>query len=386
MRISNRAMEGPASGIRVMFELASKYENVINLGIGEPDFQTPKNIVESCKDALDEGHTKYTSNAGDLELRVELAKKLERDNKLPTDPTKNLIVTTGAGEAITLALFTLIDPGDEVLVGDPFWPNYAGQISLANGKLVPVPTYEEDGFCITPENIEKMLTPKSKALILNSPGNPTGSMLNEEQLREIADLALKHNLYIISDETYEKIIYDVPDYKSIGSMPDISDMVITIQSFSKTYSMTGWRVGYAHGHEEIIKYMVKLQENISSCVSSFSQKAAIEGLKGDQHSVEQMVSEYKRRRDLVVARLNNMNGVHCFNPKGAFYVFPNIKSFGKTSEEIAIDILNTTQVITTPGSAFGEQGEGFLRLTFAQSIENLEEALDRLESYFKANL
>lgn len=383
MKISNRALSGPASGIRRMFELARNYENVVNLCIGEPGFGTPDNIIESACEALHEGHTKYTSNAGVLELREALAAKLEKDNHIVTDPAKNLIVTTGAGEAIMLSMLTLVNPGDEVIIPDPCWPNYYGHIGIAEGVAVPAKSYEKDGFALTAASIESVVTDKTKVLIINSPSNPTGAVIEREELLKIGKLAKKYDFMIVSDEPYEKLIYDGNEHFSLGSVEELKDYVITVNSFSKTYSMTGWRVGYAVGPESVIQPMVKLQENLSSCVNSAAQQACIEALNGPQSAVDSMVAEYKKRRDLLVNGINELPGFSCLAPKGAFYAFVNIQGLGVDSERAAEQILESIQVVTTPGSAFGQAGEGYLRISFASSTEDIEEALERLKKHFQ---
>lgn len=379
MKISQRALNSPASGIRKMFELANSYDNVINLCIGEPGFTTPKNIIEAGKKALDEGHTKYTSNAGVIELRRVLAEKLKKENGIDVDPEKEIIVTTGAGEAIILTLLALVDEGDEVIIPDPSWPNYLGHIATVGGKVVPVKTFEKDEFGLKAENIRKVITDKTKVIIVNSPSNPTGAIISKQELIEIGKIAKENNIIVLSDEPYEKLIYDDMTHFSLGSCSEFKEHVVTVNSFSKTYAMTGWRVGYACGPEYIIKTMVKLQENLSSCVNSASQQACVEAITGPQDEVYKMVEEYKRRRDILVKGLNELKGVSCIVPKGAFYAFPNIKELGMSSKEVAETIIKEVQVVTTPGSAFGEAGEGYLRLSFASSLDDIVEALERLK-------
>ena len=381
MRISERAQKSPASGIRFMFELAKKYDNVINLCIGEPDFPTPGNIIEAGEKALSQGHTKYTSNAGVLELRKTLAEKLERENGIIVDPEKNIIVTTGAVEAIGLALLTVINPGDEVLFHTPSWPNYWGQILMAGGIPVPIATHEKDKFHVSPKALEAAITIKTKLIIINSPTNPTGAVLSKAEMIDIAKVVKKHNLLLLSDEPYEKIIYDGLEHVSFGALPGMEHHVITVNSLSKTYAMTGWRVGYAVASEDIIGYMTKLQENVCSCVNAAAQQASIEAINGDQSHSLKMVTEYNRRRDMLVEGLNSIEGISCILPEGAFYAFVNVKGLGGTSAEIARSILEGVQVATTPGSAFGEGGEGYLRISYASSYEVLEEAVQRIKKY-----
>lgn len=380
MKLSKRALNSPPSGIREMFELANNYDDVINLCIGEPGFTTPNNIIEAAKKALDKGHTKYTSNAGIIELRRVLAEKLEKDNGIKADPENELIVTTGAGEAIVLSLMALVDEGDEVILPNPAWPNYLGHIATVGGVVVSVDTFEEDNFSLKAEAIKKAITDRTKVIIVNSPSNPTGAIMNKDELIEIGKLAKENNIMVISDEPYEKLIYGGKTHFSLASVEEFKDNVITINSFSKTYAMTGWRVGYAHGPKEIISAMVKLQENLSSCVNASAQVAGIEAIIGPQNAVCEMVEEYRKRRDLLVEGLNELKGVSCIVPDGAFYAFPNIKALGKSSKEVAETIIREVQVVTTPGSAFGTAGEGYLRLSFASSTEDIIEALDRLKN------
>ena len=358
MKISDRASKSPASGIRYMFELAKEYPDVVNLCIGEPGFSTPEHIILAACEALKEGYTKYTSNAGIFELRAVLAEKLYNDNGIVADPAKNIIVTTGAGEAIMLSLLVLVNPGDEVIIPDPCWPNYYGHIRVAQGIPVPVRTSEKNAFSLTAEAVAQALTEKTKVIIVNSPSNPTGAIVGEKNLREIGALAKKHHVMILSDEPYEKLIYDNCCNFSLGSVETLRDHVITVNSFSKTYAMTGWRVGYAAGPKFVIEPMVKLQENLSSCVNSAAQRAGIAALKGPQNDVWQMIEEYRRRRDVLIEGVRKIPGFSIVPPRGAFYAFVNIKDWGMTSVQVAEKLLKEVQVATTPGSAFGDAGEG----------------------------
>jgi aspartate/methionine/tyrosine aminotransferase len=379
MKLSTRSLNSPPSGIREMFELAKDYDNVVNLCIGEPGFTTPGNIINAAKKALDDGYTKYTSNAGVIELRRALARKFKIDNGIDADPDNSLIVTTGAGEAIILTLLALINDGDEIIIPDPSWPNYLGHIATAGGKVVPVTTYEEDGFILKADAVKKAVTDKTKVIIVNSPSNPTGAVMTKEELIEIGKIAKENDIIVISDEPYEKIIYDGLTHFSLASLEEFKDNVVTINSFSKTYAMTGWRVGYANGPQHIIKAMVKLQENLSSCVNSVAQQACIEAISGKQDAVHKMVEEYKSRRNILIKGLNELEGVSCIVPKGAFYAFANIKALDMSSEDAAKAIIKEVQVVTTPGSAFGSAGEGYLRLSFASNTEDIIEALSRFK-------
>lgn len=384
LRLSERLINNPASGIRLMFELAKKYDNVINLCIGEPDFPTPPHLVEAGIKALEEGHTKYTSNAGVLELRKAIAEKLEKENGIIADPEKNIVVTAGATEAIGLAMLALINPGDEVILPMPCWPNYNGQILMAGGKIVHVSTYEEDFFHVKAKAIEEAITDKTKLLIINSPSNPTGAVLSKEELLEITKVVKKHNLMVLSDEPYEKLIYDGKEHISMASLPGMRDHVITVNSFSKTYSMTGWRVGYLEAPEEMVRFITTYHENFSSCANAPAQQVALQALKEGYDEVNKMVVEYKRRRDMLVEGLNRIKGISCIVPEGAFYAFINVKGLGGTSEEVARDILENAQVVTTPGSAFGEAGEGYLRVSYGSSYEILKEAIERIKRYINS--
>lgn len=384
MRLSERAKKNPASGIRFMFELAQKYDNVINLCIGEPDFPTPLHLVEAGGKALKEGHTKYTSNAGTLELRKAISEKLKRENNIASDPQNNIVVTAGATEAISLVMLTLINPGDEVILPTPCWPNYNGQVLMAGGTIVPVSTYEEDGFHIKAKAIEDAITDKTKLVIINSPSNPTGAVLSKEELLEIGEVIKRHDLMVLSDEPYEKLIYDGKEHISLAALPGMKEHVITVNSFSKTFSMTGWRVGYAVASEEIISHMTTYHENLSSCTNAPAQQVCIEALRSGQGEVDKMVKAYKQRRDLLVEGLNGIKGISCIVPEGAFYAFVNVKEIGGTSQEVAKDILENAQVVTTPGSAFGKAGEGFLRISYASGEELLKEAIARIKNYIES--
>lgn len=378
MRISQKTQNIPKSGIREMFELARTYSNVVNLGIGEPGFETPKNIIEAGVKALRSGYTKYTPNAGILELREFVAKKLIIENKFRSINKDNIIITSGAVEAIILVLMAIIDPGDEVIVPDPGWPNYDGQILLAGGKIVKAKLYEEDSFHLKAISIEKAITPNTKAIIINTPSNPTGAVSSKEELESICQIVKKYNLIVISDEPYEKIIYDDKKHVSIASLQNMFKHVITVNSFSKSYAMTGWRVGYACGSEEIINAMIKIQENFVASVNSSAQIAAIEALQGSQNSIKEKLLEYTKRRNYITSELNKISGISCILPEGSFYAFPNIKKTGYSSFEIAKLLLEEVQVVTTPGNAFGNGGEGYLRICFAGNMDTLKEGIERI--------
>lgn len=380
--MSKTALHTPASGIRAMTVLASKYDNVISFGLGEPDFPTPQNIVEAGCDALHDGWTKYVANQGIPPLVSAIAQKMRDYNRMTYITEDNVHVTFGAGQALLLTMFTILDPGDEVIVPTPCFPNYFGYIFMAGGVAVSVPTREENGFRITAEDIRAKITPKTKAILLNSPCNPTGAVLTEQDIREIAAVALEHDLIVISDDPYEAIIYDGQKSFSIGSLPEMKDNVITVNSFSKSYAMTGWRLGYLIAPKAVREKMTLLQETMGSCVTSVCQKAGVEALVGPQDSVDAMCKEYEKRRNILVEGLNQVKGFSCIMPGGAFYAFPNIKKLGLPSQELAVKILDEVQVLTSPGSAFGEGGEGYLRFSYASSEEAIREGIRRLKTMF----
>ncbi len=378
--ISERAKNYPKSGIRVMFDLVSKYPDAINLTVGEPNFETPKHIKQSAVKAIEDNMTKYSANAGLYELRQAIADKYTNEFGEPYSP-ENVMVTAGAMEAIFLTLMIIINPGDEIIVPDPAYPNYIGAATMSGCKIVRIPLYEEKGFKLQPEDLEKAITPRTKALILNYPNNPLGAILEKENVEKLAEIVKKHNIIVISDEVYEKIIYDGNEHFSMAQIPDVKKQVLIVNGVSKTYAMTGWRIGYVVGDEEIISNMPKLQESIVSCLPVFIQKAALDAINGSQEAVNEMVKDYYRRRDILVDGLNGIPGFKCMKSGGSFYAFANIKSFGKTSQEFAEEILREAKVAGVPGSAFGEMGEGYMRFSFANSDENLKEAIRRIKEY-----
>jgi aminotransferase len=379
--LSQIAKNYPASGIRKMFDLAEKYDDVIKLTVGEPNFDTPINIKEAAKKAIDDGFTHYCSNAGLKDLREVIANKYNNYSEEYT--FENVMVTVGALEALTLTLITTVNPGDEVIIPDPCFPNYFGQIMMVGAKPVAVPVYEYNDFMVKAEDIEKAITPKTKAILLNSPSNPLGSVMCKEEIIKIAKIADKYDLLVYSDEVYDKIIFDDKEYFSMAQIPEVRNRVLILNSLSKSHAMTGWRIGYVVGSKDIISNMPKLQEGIVSCVSTFTQKAAIEAITGNQDAVKNMIDDYARRRDILIDGLNNIPGISCKKSPGSFYAFANIKSFGKTSQEFAEELVKEAKVVVVPGSAFGEMGEGYLRFVFANSDENLIEAIRRIDEYVR---
>ncbi|MBU4535178.1 MAG: pyridoxal phosphate-dependent aminotransferase [Euryarchaeota archaeon] len=364
---ANRVKSIELSQIRKMFEKTSP--DAINLGIGEPDFDTPPHIRRAVVDALEEGFTHYTSNKGIIELREAISEKLKADNNIQSSP-EEIIVTVGASEALYMCTQALVNPGDEVLIPDPGFLSYDACVKLAEGKPIPIPLKKENNFQMTVADVEERITPKTKALILNSPSNPTGSVMKKEDVKAIAELTQDKGIFIISDEIYEKIIYEGQHH----SPGEFSDKAITINGFSKTYAMTGFRVAYAAAQEEIIEELLKVHQYNTACASSISQKGAFAALEGPQDCVADMVGEFKRRRDMVVSRLNEM-GWPCSLPEGAFYIFPAV---GNSFEFVKKALEN--EVVVVPGEGFGKCGENHIRISYATSYDALETALDRMES------
>ena len=380
--LSNSTLNYPKSGIRVMFDLASKYPDAINLSVGEPNFETPEHIKAAAIKAINEGLTKYNPNAGIYELREAIAEKYGNDLGYKLE-AENVMVAVGGMEAIFLALTTILNNGDEVIIPDPAYPNYCGTVSILGGKIVRVPLYEKHGFKLQPEDLEKAITPKTKVLIINYPTNPLGAVLNKEDVEKLAEIVKKHNIMVISDEVYDKIIYDGNVHYSMSQIEEVRKQVLVVNAFSKSYAMTGWRVGFIIGDKEIIGNMPKLQEGVASCLPPFIQKAAVEALRGPQDCIDDMVSHYTRRRKIITDGLNSIKGFKCLESGGSFYAFANIKSLGKTSEELAVEILEEAKVVCVPGSAFGEMGEGYIRFSFANSDENLIEAVKRIKNHIE---
>ncbi len=378
--ISKRVDEIPFSGIRKFFDLVEKSKDVVSLGVGEPDFPTPDPIKSKAIDTIENDSTTYTSNYGLFELREQISKKLKKDNKISVNPETQVLVTTGTSEALDLVFRAILDPGDEVLVPEPSYVSYKPCVWFAHSKPVPVPMREENDFRVRPEDIKKRITKKTRAIIVASPNNPTGSVLTKKDLEEIADIAIEHDLMVVSDELYEKLIYDGMKHYSIGSFKGMEKNVVTINGFSKAYASTGWRVGYAAGNSEIIEAMMKVHQYTMLCAPTISQYAALAAF-GCEKYVKEMVQEYDKRRRLLVKGLNELKNVSCIMPKGAFYAFPNIKKTGLTSENFGERLLNKAGVAAVPGSTFGESGEGYIRCSYSVSRETIEEALERMRKF-----
>ena len=390
MKQSIKMNDIPFSGIRKVTESVAKLEkegkDIISLSIGRPNFDTPAHIKEAAKKSLDEGHIFYTSNYGTESLRQAVADKLKRDNGLDYEMS-DVIVTVGANQAVSIAMTALLDPGDEVLVPNPSWLHYFYCADLVGAKTVSYPLLEENNFNVVPEDIEKLVTPKTKMVIVNSPNNPTGSVLSKESLQAIADIAEKYDLVVLSDEIYEKLIYDDSVHHSIASLPGMRDRTVMIHGVSKSYSMTGWRIGFAvTANKEFISAMIRVLQYTVTCANSFAQDGAEVALNGPQDCVEDMRQQFDRRRKLVYDRINKIEGLSCIAPKGAFYCFVNIKKLGMSDEEASNYYINEAGVAMVPGSAFGEYGKGYLRVSFANSSENIEKAMDRIARATEAYL
>lgn len=367
---------------RIMFEKAKalerKGEKLIHFELGEPDFDTPQHIKEAAKKALDEGYTHYAPNAGLLELREAIAEKLKRENNIEADPLTEICITVGSQEATYLAIMCTIERGDEVLITDPAYYTYRNCVQMAEGKPVFVPLKSESEFRLDPEDLEKKITYKSKMIIINSPCNPTGSIMTKDDLQAIDELAVRHDLLILSDEIYEKIIYDDQKHYSIAALSKEPDRIITVNGFSKAYAMTGWRVGYVVANKAIISEIVKMQQSALSSVTTFAQIGAVAALKGPQEPVINMLRELERRRKIMIEGLNEIEGFSVCKPKGAFYAFVDVRNVGKSSIEVSEYLLNEAKVVTTPGVAFGKNGEGYIRISYATSVENIKEGLNRI--------
>ena len=376
--LSKAITEIQPSGIRRFFDAASTMSNVISLGVGEPDFDTPWHVREEGIYSLEKGRTFYTGNSGLLELREEIGRYLDRRFGLSYSADE-ILVTVGGSEAIDIGFRTMLDPGDEVIIPEPCYVSYLPCVKLAGGVPVRLPLEEKDQFKLTKEKLLSAITDKTKILVLPFPNNPTGAILNREELQIIADIVKEHDLFVMSDEIYSELNYE-GGHVSIASIPGMRERTIVINGFSKSYAMTGWRLGYAAGPKEIMKQMLKIHQVVIMCAPTTSQYAAIEALRNGDEDVRRMRESYDERRRFLVNALNEM-GLPCFEPKGAFYVFPNISAYGMTSEEFARRLLEQERVAVVPGTAFGECGEGFLRISYAYSIDNLKKALDKIEKF-----
>ena len=379
--LSEKVKEIKPSGIRKFFDIVSDMPDAISLGVGEPDFETPWHIREEGIYSLEKGRTHYTSNAGLKELKQEIAAYLHRKFQLTYHPQNEILVTVGGSEAIDVAMRAMLNPGDEVLIPQPIYVAYLPCTTLADGVPVIINLQEKNEFKLTPEELEAAITPKTKILVLPFPNNPTGSVMNREELEKIAKVIIEHDLWVVSDEIYSELSYQEP-HVSIASLPGMAERTIVINGFSKSYAMTGWRLGYAAGPERVISQMTKIHQFCIMCAPTTSQFAAVEALRNGDEDVAHMKEVYNQRRRYLMHAMREMN-LDCFEPFGAFYIFPNISRFGMTSDEFATKLLMKEQVAVVPGTAFGDCGEGFVRISYAYSLETLKKAMERIRRFIK---
>jgi aminotransferase len=377
--ICKTVLSMPPSGIRKFFDLVSTMKDVISLGVGEPDYVTPWHIREAGIYSLEKGYTMYTSNSGTPELRQEVARYLSNRYQVNYQPIGEILITTGVSEGLDLAMRAILNPGDEVIMSDPCYVSYSACVCLAGGIAVQVPIRVEDNFEMQAEDIARYITPKTKAILIGYPSNPTGAMISREKLARIADLAKKRGILVISDEIYARLVYGTEEL-CFAALPGMRENTILLGGFSKAYAMTGWRLGYACGNPEIIGAMTKIHQYTMLCAPIMAQRAAVEALKNGEPSVKEMVEDYNRRRLLMVKGLNSV-GLKCFEPKGAFYAFPSIQKTGLTSEQFSEKLLKEETVLVVPGTAFGAHGEGYIRCCYATAMNDIEEALTRIKRF-----
>ena len=376
--LAQRMSEIPLSGIREIFEKAQTISDVIRLEFGEPDFDTPAHIKDAAYEALNKGATKYTSSFGINQLRDAVAEKMVRENNVKSS-RNNVVIASGATSALSLAVLAVMNPDDEILIPNPGWANYVPISRIGGARSVGYPLFEKDDFNVNIDNVRKLITPKTKMILINSPSNPSGGVIQEDDLKSLGELAVKHDLLILSDEVYEKFVYDGQKHFSLASLPQFSNRIITVNSFSKTYAMTGWRIGYAVAPEELAEAMGRLNGSTNSCTATMAQFAALAALKGSQNCVTEMVEEFKKRRNVIIDGLSEIRQLSCKPPKGAFYAFVNISKTHTDSLSLSMKFLDGGHVATVPGSAFGSFGEGFIRIAYANSEENLKIALSRIK-------
>ena len=381
-RISPAVEAVPPSGIRKFFDIAAEMEDVISLGVGEPDFVTPWTIRESCIYGLEQGRTSYTGNRGLPELLEEIARHKKEQHGLDYDPKTDVLVTVGVSEALDLALRALLSPGDEVLIPEPCYVSYKACTTLAGGVAVPVPARIENEFRITAEDLEAHVTPRTRVLLIGYPNNPTGAVMRREHLAELADFAETHDLLVISDEIYGDLTYGGEPHVSFASLPGMQERTLLLDGFSKAYAMTGWRIGYALGAPEIIAAMTKIHQYTMLCAPITAQLAAVEALKRGEKYRDKMVAEYDMRRGFIYQGLTKL-GLSCFEPKGAFYIFPDVSSTGLSSEDFAEKLLMSEHVALVPGSAFGDCGKGYVRCSYATALDKIDEALARIGNFLR---
>jgi aspartate/methionine/tyrosine aminotransferase len=385
MELNQNLKKIKPSGIRKLFDLAQNRKDIISFGIGEPDFTTPDHVRNAAKKAIEEGYTHYTPNAGFADLREALAQKLIDFNHIQVKP-EEVLVTSGGTQALFSTFYALLNPGDELIIPDPGFLVYGSQVILAGGDPVFLPIREKNNFQIDPDELRKLITAKTRAILLNSPSNPTGMVIKREVLEEIAQIAKKHKLFIISDELYEDILFDGRKHLSIASFPDMKERTISIFGFSKSYAMTGWRIAYITCPESLVKEMIKIQQNTAVCPNSVTQRAVLYGLQNPKEtkvSIEKMRAAYQERRDVIMKGFKEIEGFECLSPEGAFYAFPNITRTGKNSEELSMYLLDKCGVVTVPGNAFGQYGEGYLRFSFATSVDMIEKGIEKIKEGVK---
>ena len=380
--ISEKSKKIPGSMIREMFAMQAGLDNVISFALGEPDFTAPQHVIDATVASLQRGETHYTPNAGIPALRQAVSDLYKRRGLDYT--SKEVLIGAGAISLLNLACTAMLDIGDEVLVPDPGWANYVGLMMQVGAVPVPVRLKEENGFMYDVADLRAALTPKTKVILLNSPSNPTGGVASAENLRQLADFAKENDLYILTDEIYRELLWDDEPYTSIASFPGMKECTVIVDGFSKTYAMTGMRLAWAAAPEEVIVVMTKLLENVLSSVNEGVQWGGVAALNGSQECVEEMKRQYRRRREIIVGGLNDMKGVSCLMPKGAFYAFPNISKLGLSSREFAMRLLKEKHVVVVPGTGFGEGGEGFVRLAYATSEENIREGLRRMKEFVES--
>jgi aspartate aminotransferase len=364
-------------------QLQQEGVNVINLGSGDPDFVTPQYIRDAGIKAIQDGFTHYVDSKGIPQLRKAIAEKYHREQGMSYDPNKEIIVTASGKVALYISLSAIVDPGDEVLLLEPAWVSYRPIVQLLQGVPVGVTLHVADNFLVTDEIIEKHVTKKTKAIIVNSPSNPTGRVLSEKELASIANIAKKYDLWVLTDDIYEKIVYDGRIHKTLAALPDMKERTIVVNGMSKAYAMTGWRLGYLAGPAELVREILKVQQHLVTCAASFTQIAGLAALAGGPQGINNMVAEYDRRRQLITTALNEIPGVTCPLPEGAFYFFPRVDYKDMNSMDLAKYLLDSAHVAVTPGIAFGDAGEGCIRLTYAISLENLQEAVQRIAKALK---
>jgi len=379
--VSKRITDVPPSGIRRFFDIAATMDDVISLGIGEPDFPTPDPIVQAGIQSLKEGETHYSSNSGLMELRRAIADHLDTLYDQTYNPASEILVTVGVSEGLYLALAATLDPGDECIVPEPCFVSYAPEVTFAGGKPVIVPTSVENDFQITADEIVSAITPRTKALLIGYPNNPTGAVMSRERLNEIAAVAKQYDLLVISDEIYDRLVYDT-EHVCFPSLPGMYSRTILLQGFSKAYAMTGWRIGFIAAPAEILGQLRKVHQYTIMCAPTVSQHAALAALREGEPFVQEMVAEYDRRRRLIVSGLNDL-GLDCFEPRGAFYAFPSIRVTGMDDNQFAERLLHEERVAVVPGSAFGEAGSGYVRCSYATAYEKIEQALERLQRFMR---